>query len=72
MTVATKPTFAVGDRVKPKRGWDTYVALAAGQLPPLPAGKVLKVAPYGKGQVLYVEGDKRAFLSGCFEREAGK
>lgn len=52
--------------VKPKAGWDTRVALAAGMQYPLPSGRVTTVAPFGKGQVIKIDGYP-FMLAGCFE-----
>lgn len=53
--------FEVGDRVEPRPDW-------RGTADRVPTGTVVKVVPWGKGQVLYVEGERRPFLSGCFQK----
>lgn len=52
--------FQVGDRVEPRPEW-------RGPGPRIPTGTVTKVVPWGLGQVLYVEGERRPFLGGCFQ-----
>lgn len=57
-------TFHVGDLVKPKREWTRDERDRV-----IPTGRVTRIVPWGKGQLLYVEGDeRRPFISGVFDR----
>lgn len=59
-----RPVFAIGDSVKPKPGWQHDERDRV-----VPSGRVVKVVAFGKGQLVYVEGDdKKAFISGVFEK----
>lgn len=56
--------FTAGELVKPKQQWPMD---ERGR--PLPSGRVLQTLPFGKaGQLITVEGDKRGYLSGMFDR----
>lgn len=55
-----RPTFSVGDIARPKPG-----NLGMG----LPSGRVRRIVPYGEGQMLFIGDEKKAQLSGLFDRE---
>jgi hypothetical protein len=50
--------LVVGDEVRPKVEWRDRI----------PAGRVVKVVPFGSGTAVYVVGDHRAFVDYVFEK----
>lgn len=60
-------TFSVGDHVRPIPGWDKDIISESGRHSALPSGRVVAVEPWGKGQVIQIEGHRSKWCAGCFE-----
>ena len=53
--------FAIGDNVRPKPEW-------IGDPNNVPAGRVVKIEPWGNEGALHIEGERRVFAAYVFER----
>lgn len=56
-----KSLFAIGDHVRPKPEWITDPNN-------VPAGRVVKIEPWGNEGALHIEGERRVFAAHVFER----
>ena len=53
-------TFRVGDLVEPRPEW-------ADDPNKIPAGRIVRIEPFGKDGAIFVEGDPRAFASYVYD-----
>ena len=54
--------FRVGDKVRPKLEWREDPNR-------VPAGRIVRIEPWGDEGAIYVEGERRAFAAYVFERD---